>query len=90
MSDPQKVSSALPYSSGDPKSFTAARKYVLEILNDLFRETEQYTPEKRMEIDFLKRWCGAWMTGFLVNTGILDMLEANNYEHIDHELLLLG
>lgn len=83
LSGASRSTSAMKLCSSEWKPYNVVWKTVLKLPNDLLNRKEREQKGSRKRIDLHKGKNGGRMIGFFTETGILGMLEGNDYESID-------
>lgn len=82
-SDPNRMTEAIKYRWGEPKTFQSIKQTIPSVMNEFFESTESQSCTNGLKKDFCKREVGHKVSDFITETRILRVLEAAYYNKID-------
>lgn len=88
--DCSRTNPSMCYFTRIPKHYSAIPRCVLELINDLLRDTELQSSLKVLRIDLPEGDCIGSLLGLFTETCITGMLEANNYDSLEMVSPILG
>lgn len=90
LKDTERSSPAMCTMAGLPRSFNTIRKEILHCLNKLLRNVQRSSSGYGLHVDFSKGETAGRLSGFFTETGVVGMLEAQNFDTLDMVAPFLG